>query len=231
MTRRSVLLIALAAAAAVAAATPHAHSDRATASHRFDDVERWRKVFDDPARDAWQKPAELVAALQIPAGAAVADLGAGTGYFSRYLSAAVGADGAVLAVEVEPALVAHLRERAERERTPNVTPILASTDSARLPPASVDLILVVDTYHHFDHRGTYLPRLRRALRPGGRVAIVDWKPGDLPEGPAPDHKLPPEQVIEEMGAAGYRLVSQPALLPYQYVLIFAAPPERPDAQR
>jgi SAM-dependent methyltransferase len=126
----------------------------------------------------------------------------------------------VLAVEVEPTLVAHLRQRAEAEHTPTVVPILASKDNPRLPVAGVDLILVADTYHHLDHRHAYLPGLRRALRPGGRIAVVDWKPGTLPEGPPPAHKLPPEQVIEEMRAAGFTLLASPDLLPYQYVLVF-----------
>ena len=199
-----------------------ADDDRATATHRFDDVAYWTKVFDDPKRDAWQKPAELVAALRIPAGATVVDLGAGTGYFARHLSQAVGPDGAVLAVEVEPRLVAFLRDRAEREQLANVAPVLASFDNPRLPRASADLILVADTYHHLDHRRRYLPQLARALRPGGRVAIVDWKPGTLPEGPDPAHKLPPEQVVAEMQAAGFALVGQPDMLPYHYVLIFTA---------
>ena len=199
-----------------------ADDDRATATHRFDDVAYWTKVFDDPKRDAWQKPAELVAALRIPAGATVVDLGAGTGYFARHLSQAVGPDGAVLAVEVEPRMVAFLRDRAEREHLANVAPVLASFDNPRLPRASADLILVADTYHHLDHRRRYLPQLARALRPGGRVAIVDWKPGTLPEGPDPAHKLPPEQVVAEMQAAGFALVGQPDMLPYHYVLIFTA---------
>lgn len=199
-----------------------AADDRATATHRFDDVAYWQKVFDDPQRDAWQKPAELVAALRIPAGATVVDLGAGTGYLAPHLSRAVGADGSLLAVEVEPTLVDALRQRAERERLANLTPVLASLDNPRLPGGAADLIVILDTYHHLDHRRRYLPQLARALRPGGRVAVIDWKPGELPEGPAPDHKLPPAQVVAEMAAVGFALTEQPELLPYHYVLIFTA---------
>src|SRR5262245_13412515 len=99
--------------------------DAATSQRRFDDPAAWAKVFDDPARDAWQRPQEVVAALGLRPGQRVADLGAGTGYFSRHLSRAVGPTGAVLAVDPEPNLVAWLRDRAEREGTANVVPVLA----------------------------------------------------------------------------------------------------------
>jgi SAM-dependent methyltransferase len=204
-----------------------AEDDRATATHRFDDVTYWRKVFDDPKRDAWQKPAELVAALQVPVGATVIDLGAGTGYLASHLSRAVGPNGSVLAVEVEPNLVEFIRQRAEREGWANVTPTLASLDNPRLPGGSADLIVVLDTYHHLDRRRRYLPQVARALRPNGRVAVIDWKPGTLPEGPGPDHKLAAEQVVEEMGAVGFELIGRPDLLPYHYVLIFTAKAPRP----
>lgn len=226
--RALALALGLAVAAAAGAETPAHTGDHATSHRRFDDAAQWSKVFDDPGRDAWQKPAALVAALALASGMTVADLGAGTGYFSRRLSEAVGPTGTVLAVDVEPNLIAHLRTRAEREGTANVVPVLASLDTPRLPAGAVDLILVVDTYHHFDQRRRYLPQLARALRPGGRIAIVDWKPGDLPVGPEPDHKLPPEQVIAEMRAAGFALVAQPDLLPYQYVLLFTAATRRGD---
>jgi predicted methyltransferase len=195
-------------------------ADDATSHRRFDDPAYWSKVFDDPARAAWQKPAEVVAALGLRPGQCVADLGAGTGYFSRLLSAAVGPTGAVLAVDPEPNLVAHLRERAEREGTANVVPVLASLDNPRLPAGRVDVVLIVDTYHHIDDRLDYFRRLRQALRPPGRVAIVDWQKRPLPVGPEMDHKLAREQVVEEMEAAGYRLVDEPGLLPYQYFLVF-----------
>ena len=213
---RAILLGTLIFARAVLAA-----SDDATTHHSFDDVEHWKAVFDDPARDEWQKPADLVKALAIRPGMAVADLGAGTGYLSRHLSAAVGPDGTVFAAEPEPKLLAYLRERAEREKTANVVPVLASLDDPRLPPRSVDLVLVVDTFHHIDHRVAYFRALRRVLRSGGRVAIVDWHKRPLPVGPPPEHKLDRDQVVDEMRAAGYALAAEPDVLPYQYVLVFA----------
>ena len=197
--------------------------DKATSHRSFDDVAYWSGVFDDPGRAAWQKPAELVAALALRPGMTVADLGAGTGYFTRYLSAAVGATGTVFAVETEPNMVAKLRERSEHEQTKNVTPVLASFDHPRLPSRAVDLVLIVDTFHHIDDRLPYLRRLAEMLKPGGRVVIVDWEKRDLPVGPPADHKLAREQVVSEMESAGYALRAAPTLLPYQYFLIFAAP--------
>jgi ubiquinone/menaquinone biosynthesis C-methylase UbiE len=206
------------AATSILAASPH----DATSHRRFDDPAYWSKVFDDPARDAWQKPRELVEALHLRPGQRVADLGAGTGYFSRVLSAAVGADGTVFAVELEPNLVAHLRDRAEREGTRNVVPVLASADDPRLPAGLLDVVLIVDTYHHVDDRIVFFRNLRRALRPAGRVAIVDWQKRPLPVGPEMDHKLARETVVDEMTEAGYRVVDEPSILPYQYFLVFAA---------
>jgi len=202
---------------AVGSASP---DDDATSHHSFEDVAKWTKVFDDPARDEWQKPQALVQALKLTPGTRVADLGAGTGYFSRYLSTAVGNEGTVFAVDTEPNLVVHLRERAEHENTPNVIPILASPDNPRLPAAGVDVVVIVDTYHHVDARRDYFRRLQHSLTRSGRVAIIDWHKRDLPLGPPPSHKLAREQVLEEMAAAGYVLVEEPSVLPYQYFLIF-----------
>ncbi len=201
------------------AAAAESHHD-ATARHSFEDVEHWTSLFDDPSRDAWQRPQDVVQALQLRPGMCVADLGAGTGYFSRYLAAAVGEAGTVLAVDTEPNLVVHLRERAEKERTANVVPVLASPDNPRLPVGAVDLILIVDTVHHIDDRIGYFRRLQRFLKSAGRVVIIDFKKEDLPVGPPPEHKLAREQIVDELQSAGYQLVAAPALLPYQYVLIF-----------
>lgn len=208
------------------APTPTPRPYEATTRHSFADVEHWKAVFDDPARDAWQKPAAVVAALGLRPGMSVADLGAGTGYFTGYLSAAVGKQGTVLAVETEPNLVVHLRDRAEKERGENVIPVLASLDNPRLPEAGVDLVLIVDTFHHLDARLAYFQRLARSLKPRGSVAIIDWVRGERPVGPPPEHAVAREQVVDEMRAAGYVLVEEPKLLPYQYFLIFKAVAER-----
>jgi predicted methyltransferase len=202
------------------AAKPPAKPFAATSNQSFADVEHWKRVFDDPARDKWQRPAEVVKALGLKKGMVVADLGAGTGYFMPYLVAAVGDEGTVFAVEPEPKLVEHLRVRAEMAEAANVVPILASLDNPRLPPSSVDVVLIVDTFHHIDDRLAYMRRLRRALKRGGRIVIVDWFKRPLPEGPPPEHKIDRGQVVEEMEAAGYRLVEEPQVLEYQYFLIF-----------
>lgn len=226
-TARGAFVVALALAATAGAAGEDAQGHDATAHQSFADVEYWQRVFDDPRRDAWQKPDEIVRAIGLRPGMAVADLGAGTGYFTSRLSRAVGATGTVYAVEPEPNLVAHLRQRAEKERADNVVPVLASLDNPRLPAGGIDVLVVVDTFHHIDARPTYFRNVRRVLRPAGRVAVVDWQKRDTPEGPPVDHRLARDQVVEEMTAAGYRLVDEPDVLPYQYLLVFTVRPANP----
>lgn len=215
----SVMALALLLSGCAFAEARRAPSDDATSHHPFDNAAYWASVFDDPKRDAWQKPDAIVDALALRPGMWVADLGAGTGYFSKRLSRAV-APGTVFAVETEPNLITYLRERAEREGTGNVTPVLASVNNPRLPPAALDLILIVDTYHHIDDRLVYFRKLLDVMKPGGRVAIIDWHKRPIPEGPPMDHKLAREQVLDEMQRCGWRLLSEPAVLENQYFLLF-----------
>lgn len=216
--------------AASTAAPDHSHEGehdegRATCGERFDDVEKWQRIFDDPARAEWQKPTELIAALGIRPGMRVADVGAGTGFFLRYLSDAVGKSGKVVAVEVETNLVSHMKNRAKNEHLANVTVVLTPLDRLVLPERSLDVMMVVDSYHHIDRRIDYFRAAAATLAPKGRIAIVDWKPGKQPRGPRDEnHKVAPEAVEREMVSAGYRLVDAPDILPYQFVLVF----DRPD---
>jgi predicted methyltransferase len=190
-------------------------------NHRFDDAEKWSKVFDDPARDAWQRPAELVAALQLAPGSTVADVGAGTGYFEPHLAAAVGPTGKVLAVDVEPTLIEHLRVRGAREGWATVEPRLGAVDDPGLRPGEVDAVLLVDVYHHIDGRVDWFRRLAPALRPGGRLIVVDFDPAsDDDHGPPQDHRLPADVVERELTEAGWTLAASPAVLPHQYVRVF-----------
>jgi SAM-dependent methyltransferase len=185
--------------------------------HSFGDAEKWSHVFDDPERDAWQKPHEVFQALDLPSRALVADLGAGTGYFSARLANMLKA-GRVYAVDLEPAMVKHLAERARRERLANLVPLLAAADNPHLPE-KVDLVLVVDVYHHIEARERYFGALRKLLQPGGRVAIIDFRL-DSPEGPPVAARIAPERVKAEMAKAGYVLVAEHRFLPRQYFLVF-----------
>jgi SAM-dependent methyltransferase len=185
--------------------------------HRFRDAERWARVFDDPARDAWQEPDDVIRALALAPGALVADIGSGTGYFAVRLARAV-PEGHVYGADVEPDMVGYLAERARREGLANLTSIAAAMDDPKLP-RPVDLALVVNTYHHIAERPAYFGRLRRSLRTGGRVAIIDFLP-DAPEGPPRHARIPAAVVKEEMGRAGYGLAAEHTFLPRQYFLVF-----------
>jgi cyclopropane fatty-acyl-phospholipid synthase-like methyltransferase len=186
-------------------------------NHSFSDAERWAKEFDDPARDGWQKPSEVVDALDLKPDSIVADIGAGTGYFAVRIARRV-PQGQVFAADVEPGMVRYLGERAARERLAGIVPVQAGADAANLPQP-VDLILVVDTYHHIGNRTDYFAKLQSSLRPGGRLVIIDFKM-DAPDGPPPAHRIPADKVEQELGAVGYSLVQTHAFLPRQYFLVF-----------
>ena len=193
------------------AQTPHTHQ------HAFKDAERWAHVFDDPARDAWQKPHEVIQALALTPDARVADLGAGTGYFSARLANML-PKGRIYAADLEPDMVRHLGERAKREGLANLVPVAAAPDDARLPER-VDLVLLVDVYHHIEARVRYFEKLRASLRPGGRVAIIDFRL-DAPVGPPRAARVAPELVKAEMKRAGFVSSAKHEFLPYQYFLVF-----------
>lgn len=185
--------------------------------HRFDDPAKFARAFDDPARDQWQMPDRVIATLGLKPGMSVADIGAGTGYFSTRL-ARVSPKVSVYAVDVEPAMVDHLKKRAQAEKLANVTAVLAAAASPNLA-APVDVVLVVDTYHHLPDRPSYFRELRKSLKPGGRVAIVDFRK-NAPDGPPEHFRFTPQQIESEMKTAGYQLESSHDFLPRQHFMIF-----------
>lgn len=184
--------------------------------HKFDDPARFATSFDDPARDAWQMPSRIIDTLALKTGMKVADIGAGTGYFSMRLARVPGV--AVFAVDVEPAMIDYLRQRAAKEGITNVRPVLAAATSPNLPEP-VDVVLVVDTYHHLPNRPAYFRELRKSVKPGGRVAIVDFRKS-APDGPPAHFRFTPEQIQDEMKQAGYQLDVSHDFLPRQHFLIF-----------
>ena len=194
-----------------AAQTPHTHQ------HSFGDAEKWAKVFDDPERDAWQKPHDVIQALALKPDAIVADIGAGTGYFSVRFAHML-QQGRVYGVDTESDMVKYLADRAKREGLKNVTAVAGAPDDPRLPEKA-DLIILVDVYHHVGDRERYFRQLQKSLKPGGRVAVIDFRM-DSPVGPPQSARIAPERVKAELKRAGYALSQEHAFLPNQYFLVF-----------
>ena len=171
-------------------------------------------------RAAWQKPDSVLALLNVAPGQVVADIGAGEGYFSIPFAKAVLPGGRVLAVDTNPDRLKAAAERAAGEGLASLDTVRALPDDPQLPPASVDLIFICNALHHIDNRAAYYPRLIRSLKPGGRFAVIDFYEKDLPVGPrGPEHKLAKSAAMSELLAAGFEIVDDFALLPYQYFLV------------
>jgi ubiquinone/menaquinone biosynthesis C-methylase UbiE len=177
--------------------------------------------LEDPARARWQQPARLVRALGLRPGQTVAEIGAGTGYLTRRLARAVGPRGRVYAVDAEPRMLPILVERSRRGGIGNVTPVLGRDDDPFLPGRSCDLVLVVNTYHHLGGGPRYLRRLRRLLRPGGRLVNVDFHRRETPVGPPVERRIAREAFLRDARRAGFRLVREATFLSYQYCLVLA----------
>jgi SAM-dependent methyltransferase len=193
------------------------HDHHGGMPHRFEHAEDWVAAFDDPARDAWQKPEQVLAALALSPEMIVADVGAGTGYFTVRLARAL-PRGQVIATDIEPDMVRYLGERAAREHLANVRAQLSGPDVARLDPASVDRILIVDVWHHIADRPRYAASLAAALRPGGRVAIVDFTQSAT-HGPPKHHRLPAASIVADLRTAGLDAALAATELPEQYIVV------------
>lgn len=176
-------------------------------------ADEYAKVLESPDRDAWQKPQEVIAALALCTDEIVADLGAGSGYFTRRLAHHA---AKVYAVDLD----AQLLEKAKTSSPANVETVVATPDDPRLGAASVDTVFICDVLHHIEARPAYYAKLERALKPGGRIVIVDFYKRRLPIGPPPAMKLSPAQVKQEFAAAGFKLSKSHGFLPHQYFLEF-----------
>jgi cyclopropane fatty-acyl-phospholipid synthase-like methyltransferase len=185
--------------------------------HRFEDAAAWSKQFDAPERDAWQKPDELIRALELPPDAQVADVGAGTGYFAVRLARAL-PGGRVIGLDVEPDMVRFMTERAAKEGLSNLVARVTPSSSAAIEPGT-DVVLIVNTVHHLTDRVAYFRDVASKLSPRGRVVIVDFRL-ESHRGPPRDHKLAPERVVAELAEAGLTGVKTMGFLPDQYVLVF-----------
>ena len=215
-----ILLLAMLAeleAPILAAEEGHQH-------RRPENIKAYLEHLDSPERNQYQKPVEVTEALGLKPGMAVADVGAGSGYFTRRFAEAVSESGKVYAVDIEPEMLDYTKNSLEHTHMPYTAEfILAQPDSPKLPSDSVDLIFLCNTYHHLENRPTYFGNLRSALKPGGRVAIIDFyhdeRSGDV--GFPRKHLVPRETVVDELTRAGYQLLREHTFLPRQYFLEFA----------
>jgi ubiquinone/menaquinone biosynthesis C-methylase UbiE len=197
------------------------------------DVMSWQGVdwlFRETRIDE-EQPEAMLDALKIRPGATVADVGAGAGYHSIRLARRVGPEGTVLATDIQPEMIQMLKQNALAAGVTNITPLLCSQQETRLPAGKVDLILMVDVYHECTEPETILRGLKKALRPGGRLVLVEFR-GEDPDVPIkPEHKMTLKQVRREVEPQGFNFKTSLEFLPWQHVIVFEkedTPPSRPE---
>jgi predicted methyltransferase len=179
-------------------------------------------LLEAPDRDAWQKPDQIMDALGIAEGSKVADIGAGAGWFTIRLARRVGPNGIVYAQDVQRQMLEAIRRRVAKEGLQNVVTVFGEGSNPNLPRASLDAVLVVDVYPEVEDRVTFLRNLAAALKPTGRIGIVNYKPGKGGPGPStPDEgvRVEPTAVEADARAAGLRILARETFLPYQYLLV------------
>ncbi len=188
----------------------------------YDDPRAMIEVFEDPERDGWQQPDRVVDALPAPSKAAIiADIGAGSGYFTRRLALLV-PEGRVYAVDVDGEFEDYLLEKREEWGTPNIEPHLAHYDDPMLPQGGLDLVFSANTYAYIRSRVPYFTRVRSALKADGRLVLLDFRPdAKPPEGiaPAPQHRLSAEVAKRELAEAGFVVEAEETFLPHQWFLV------------
>jgi predicted methyltransferase len=187
-------------------------------THAFADPEEQSKKWNDPDRDKWQRPEEIVAALALKPGANVADIGAGTGYMVAPLSKVVGQDGTIFAIDSSPHMIKYLEERSAELGPAKIVPREVGADDPELPAATVDAVLTLDTWHHVDGRQAYAKKVYAGLKPGGRFVVVDYDV-DAETGPPQAMRLAPEQVTKQLEAAGFRVETVKESMPRHYIVV------------
>lgn len=178
------------------------------------------ELLEAPDRDLWQRPDQIMDALGIAEASVVADVGAGSGWFTVRLARRVGPRGLVYAQDVQTEMLAAITRRVQWEGLANVKTVLGRGNDARLPEAALDAVLVVDAYSEIEDRVALLASIARALKPQGRLGIVDFTLEGTGPGPEPDKRVAPDAVVRDARRAGLRPLARETFLPYQYLLVF-----------
>ncbi len=182
-------------------------------------------------REIEERCSLLLANLELRQGMTVCDLGCGNGFHSLPVARMIGKKGHVFAVDIQPEMLNLLRENAESEGIDNITPILGSVHDPRLPDDSIDLILLVDVYHEFSHPEHMLARMRTALKPDGRIALVEFRTEDDSVPIKPEHKMSKEQILKEFPPNGFKLLAEFDKLPWQHLMFFGKDDPAPASKQ
>jgi arsenite methyltransferase len=189
--------------------------------HRLhQDPKAYIAMLEDPARDAYQKPHEVINALKLKEGEVVGDVGAGSGYFTFRLAHHVGNTGRVYAVDVSPDMIVHLNRRIRDLKLTNVVTILSAPDDPLLIDTSIDRFFICDTWHHIPDHPRYLALMKKMLKPGGQVVMIDFKKTQTPVGPPLEMRINRNDLLKEMDTNGFHLEAEHTFLPHQYFLVF-----------
>jgi len=190
------------------------------------DVVRWNRSFENERREVYMKRDAIVAAAGVKPGMTVADIGAGTGLFTMLFADAVKPNGKVVAVDISPAFVEYIQSTAKKRRVKNVSAVVANGTEVGLPDSSVDLAYLSDVYHHFEHPAETLASIRKALKPGGRMVVIDYEriPGRTPQARIEHVRVDKQQAISEIEAAGFKLLEEKKLMRENYYLVFGQAP-------
>jgi ubiquinone/menaquinone biosynthesis C-methylase UbiE len=189
--------------------------------HRLhQDSKAYIAMLDDPKRDDYQKPHEVITALNLKEGEVIADIGAGSGYFTFRLAHHVGDTGRVYAVDVSPDMIVHLNQRIRDLRATNIVTILSVPDDPLLADASIDRFFICDTWHHIENHARYLALMKKMLKPGGQIVMIEFKKAQTPVGPPLEMRIDRDDLVKEMDTNGFHLEAEHTFLPYQYFLVF-----------
>ena len=190
--------------------------------HRLhNDPKAYIGALEDPKRDAYQKPHEVLTALNLKPGEVIADIGAGSGYFTFHIAHHVGANGKVFAVDVSPDMIRHINRRIRDSKAANVVSVLAESDDPLLGERAIDRFFICNVWHHVENPTKYLSMMKKMLKPGGEIVMIDFHKKELPFGPPLEMKIAREDLLKQMEANSFRLTKEHTFLPYQYFLVFA----------
>ena len=175
-----------------------------------------------PEREDEEQTSRAVAALKLRSGMVVADIGAGSGYYTVRMARAVGAEGRVYATDIQQGMLDIITRRLTRDRLPQIIPVLSGEDDPKLPPAVLDLALMVDVYHELAEPQAFIRRLKASLKPDGRLVLIEFRKEDPSVPIRPEHKMSVAQVRQELGADGFDIVEVIDVLPWQHIIVLKA---------